>query len=75
MDKLKTFDSREDADAALETVRLDHPIEFCPLIPGRCKKECVCYVRPYIRQWDNKFRVEDGYCSNGMFQDRPDLQI
>lgn len=48
----------------------------CPLIGlSMCMKECVCYVPPYISKCDNKFHVFDGYCGNGMFQDRPELQM
>lgn len=48
----------------------------CPLCDlGPCMKECVCYCPPYIHNCDDKFHVYDGYCGNGMFQDRPELQV
>lgn len=48
----------------------------CPLIGlNMCMKECVCYVPPQIVKCNSKYHVFDGYCGNGMFQDRPELNI
>lgn len=70
------IDTREEAETE-RNKRLTLPAQGrCPLFGlGQCMKQCVCYVLPYIQECNGKFRVGDGYCGNGMFQDRPELQM
>lgn len=37
---------------------------FCPLIPGVCRKDCICYQPA----WIGNSKVFKGFCNNKMFE-------
>ena len=46
--------------------------KFCPLINGACKKDCVCWQKPSIREAgpktdEKRFYIYNGHCGNAMF--------
>lgn len=58
-----------------------NPNFFCPLINGRCNKECTCIGLPswrsntsayYSQIEPNKWFVNGWYCDNGMFDHPPE---
>lgn len=66
----------EEAEKKLEKAKINQGDWFCPLINDRCNTECYCYVEPKIVEYDkDKYTFNREFCSNGMFEERPMLQL
>ncbi len=77
---METFTTEEQAKSQLRLqISIDEaenaPSSFCPLAREICRNDCVCYVEPHIESWGDQWYVQEGYCGNGMFEERPTLQI
>lgn len=65
------FETEEAAQLRLNIIEQHGPQEFCPLIKGKCDRECICIGEPSIRF--HKFlkictwNVYSWYCNNEMF--------
>lgn len=74
--------TKEEADVRLAELEGEAPKERCPLIGlSACMKCCVCFVQPYITSHTGEFTGNANYfvhgncCGNGMFDERPSLQL
>ena len=50
----------------------DSPSEkFCPLINYGCRKDCVCFIKAWVKITSKdgvkKYEPQSGYCGNAMF--------
>lgn len=51
------------------------PDWFCPLISANCNPDCICFIKPYVREtvvgsindYIIQYIPEKGECSNAMF--------
>jgi len=73
----KTFPygSKEEAERRFDEKVHKRQFTFCPLLRGRCKKECVCYVKLEVVKGGSKEKpfwdCRGGYCTCYMLV-RPD---
>ncbi len=67
---------RREAQKEKEKLSAVDPTWFCPLTSRICNKQCVCFVSPAVRNTSGESSghyLQNAYCGNGMFQDRPVL--
>ena len=71
--------TKTEAEKEVEKLHKVSPDWFCPMIPGICRKDCVCFVEAFY--WSrnpepngklvdikrNDFRTQSAYCGNDMF--------
>ena len=64
------IDTPKEAEETRKAMERVKPREFCPLMNGFCRADCVCYQGPYIQEDGGKYRVGKGYCGNAMFHNQ-----
>ena len=73
--------TKDEAEAVMAGLNDTEPREFCPLIKDICHKDCVCFAPPVVVTRAGQFMGNKSYfvygncCSNGMFEERPTLQL
>jgi len=71
-------ESEEEAKEKVLELTKEVSTEFCPLIFTTCRKDCVCYIpATYGKTRINTkdiYKVYQGGCGNGMFEERPQLE-
>ena len=77
------FTTRELAQIAVDAKNRKEPTQFCPLINGACRKDCICWVSyiqsnasgvSYNIKSVDTWYARDGYCNNAMFNETVYLQ-
>lgn len=63
--------TEESAELKKAVLNAQEPDWFCPLINKMCRKDCLCYNKAYVRQYNSSTGLEwDAFpacCGNQMF--------
>ena len=57
----------EAAFAEFEEAATNPVAEYCPLVQGKCKSNCVCFVPPRKVKTHISWTIYSHYCNNEMF--------
>lgn len=65
---MESFDTKEMAEKALEELRREPQLAFCPLIKEICNPKCICFKDACIFiQYASRWDVYPTGCTNYMF--------